>query len=262
MISGLESAKLKLGRVPKYIDAIEASIRTYAAGATHEFVTDADGKQKINIISQPPPEISVLSGEVVYQIRSALDHLVFDLVKLNPGVVSIDPLWDEHCEFPLWISAPRGATPPLDQNHFKRCLPGISAQAFEFIESMQPYYPSGAPNTWFRFLAKLSNIDKHRHLNLTTTRIRKNELVSLDSGAGHGSFAVLDHGTELEAIIGNDYPMGRAVEVKRSFAPLVTFDESTLGAASSLPVEYVLQQCAYTVNSMIVPAFEKFIQTP
>src|SRR5208283_1945858 len=99
----------------------------------------SDGKEYLNIRKAPPTEISILAGEIVYQIRSALDHLVFDLIKVNPAILSIDPEWFEHCEFPLRTKIAVGKQPPLPQKDFSRPLPGISPTAFAFIESVQPY---------------------------------------------------------------------------------------------------------------------------
>ena len=149
-----------------------------------------------------------MSSEVLYQIRSALDHLVFDLIKLNPGKVILPKHWERQCEFPLLIDVPTKGNPPvphdlpLPRSLFERQLPGITPQVFTFIESLQPYNAAplvilGSLNT-FRALAILSSIDKHRHLNLTVTRVRMDELISFTSGTEHGSWSILDHQAELE----------------------------------------------------------------
>jgi hypothetical protein len=265
MLDGLASARLKLIRASEHIKTIKNSIATYAASGPYELIRDANGKEKINIIREPPPEISILSGEVFYQIRSALDHLTFNLVKINPNSIALPTDWEESCSFPLKLTLPKSIqNPPVPYGHdsFSKALPGVAKGPFTFIERLQPYYSSGAHNPWLRRLAKLSNIDRHRHLNLTVTRIRKNELVFFDSGAKRGSWSILNHDTELEAVIGTDYPMGRAVKTDRSFTPIVTFDEPTLPDAAKMPVDFLLDICAYTVETFIAPEFEKFIQKP
>ena len=42
--------------------------------------------------------------------------------------------------------------------------------------------------------------------------------------------------------------MGRAVKMERIFTPFVTFDESALGDAATMPVEIALMLCTYTVG--------------
>jgi hypothetical protein len=88
------------------------------------------------------------------------------------------------------------------------------------------------------------------------------ELISFTSGTEHGSWSILDHQAELEPIIGTAHPMGRPVQVIRRFNTVVTFDEPALPEIAKMPIELVLDFCAYTVQTFIVPAFDKFIQQP
>ena len=149
MMSGLESARRKLIRASEHIKAIKDSIATYAASDPFEVIPKAGGKEQFNIIREPPTEVSVLSGEVLYQIRSALDHLIFDLVKLNPQRIRLPDGWERRCEFPLLVEVPTKGNPPIaydlpvPYNLFATNLPGITRQAFTFIESVQPYNPRG-----------------------------------------------------------------------------------------------------------------------
>jgi len=272
MMSGLESARLKLIRASEHINAIKDSIAAYAASDPYEIVPKADGKEQFNIIREPPTEVSGLSGEVLYQIRSALDHLVFDLVKLNPQKIRLPDGWERRCEFPLLVEVPTKGNPPIaydlsvPYNLFAKALPGITRQAFTFIESLQPYSPRsqgilGSLNT-LKALVKLSNIDKHRHLNVTLARIRKNELVTFDTGAQLGGWTIFDHKAEVEPIVGTEHPMGRAVKTERSFATIVTLGESAVPEVARIPVEYVLLLCTYAVDTLILPKFENLIQHP
>jgi hypothetical protein len=48
--------------------------------------------------------------------------------------------------------------------------------------------------------------------------------------------------------------------VKRSIAAYVTFDEPTVGEASRLNVEDVLQVCLEQVETVIIPAFDQFLK--
>jgi hypothetical protein len=127
MISGLDSASVKIVRAAEHIDAIRRVINSLASTAnSYEIVKDADGKEKFRFLIQPPPQIAVLAGEVVYQLRSALDHLVFDLVKRNQSGITLPANWDARCDFPLWLRIPDDqiksghTTPPLPYNCFTK----------------------------------------------------------------------------------------------------------------------------------------------
>jgi hypothetical protein len=48
------------------------------------------------------------------------------------------------------------------------------------------------------------------------------------------------------------------VNVERSITAFVSFDEPTLGGATSMPVEDVLELCLEPPQTIIVPSFEEF----
>lgn len=271
MAQGLKSAKLKLIRAHKKLDAIKKCLTAYARTKPHKIVKKAKGKKKLNVPKAPPLEISMLAGEMIYHMRSALDHLAFDLIKRNPNVATIDPDWEEHCQFPMRVRLPKGCTPPLSKKRFSNDLPGIADIPFAFIESLQPYYGLGATNNALRFLGSLSNIDKHRRLNLTHARVRQWESVRYPSGLSGRGYSTLDRGAEISPaprirpMRGPlDAPPEKPVYVKRHYRALVAFKERQhLGeAATSLPVDQMLEIILNEIETHIVPAFDKFIKKP
>lgn len=253
LVKPIDAAKLKLLRAAEHIKEIEGRVATYASSEPHEILVESDSKATMRI-TFPPHDIAIPIGEALYQMRSALDYLAFGLVKTSNVSTVIE--WDK-VAFPLKVKLPRTVpTPPVPFGHesFSRCLPGIPITAFTFIESLQPYYPVGAANGWLGFLAKLSNIDKHRRLNFLRPRVRHMEIRR--DAAYHRT---LDDGAEFRSSFPLSEP-DRSVDVQRSFTALVTFNErDSLGDADGLPVEYILESCLETINATIIPAFEKFI---
>jgi hypothetical protein len=108
-------------------------------------------------------------------------------------------------------------------------------------------------------LAKLSNIDKHRHLNLTVGRVWLHQEVNLSWGGANISFQTLNSGTEIERVMGPG-GMSNAVKMKRPYSIFVAFDELTSvtdpGFAS---VANILTGCLDTVRD-IVADFERFLK--
>ena len=104
-----------------------------------------------------PIEWSVRIGEVVYHLRTALDHLVWQLVISNKNLPSR-----------------RNSFPILDTNkkwqkEGRSSLAGVSSRTERLVKHLQPY--SGGINldfdvSNFSILNTLVNIDKHRYLNL------------------------------------------------------------------------------------------------
>jgi hypothetical protein len=269
MAGGLKSAKIKLVRAAKQLRAIKRCIAAYARTKPHKIVKKTKGKKKLNVPKPPPVEISLLAGEMVYQMRSALDHLVFDLIQRNPNVAAVDTNWETNCQFPMLLRLPENSTPPLNKNAFGRSLPGIADAPFAFIESVQPYYGVGAINNALRFLRHLSNIDKHRRLNLTRTRIRQHESVRYPHGLSSRGYSILDRGAEIHPAPPQrplNNPFGnpeKPMHVKRHYRSLVTFNERRyIGEATGLTVDYLLQLILEQIETVIVPAFEKFIKKP
>src|ERR1700692_4968607 len=123
MISALEASELKLKRAAAHIKEINQHIVAYAARVLHEIVPDAEGKETVHVKEVPPDHIGILAGEVLYQLRSSLDYLAFDLVKLNSTRVTLPLDWEKSCLFPLWLNTPK--KPPV-YNCFEHILPGIS----------------------------------------------------------------------------------------------------------------------------------------
>jgi hypothetical protein len=104
---------------------------------------------------------AVIIGEVVHNMRSALDHLASELVKANGGVP---------------VKGGRGTVFPILEigptpNRHGRCQPpnirgGVDAAAATIIGAVQPYrHPSGDPQMEpLMILNNLWNEDKHRSL--------------------------------------------------------------------------------------------------
>ena len=122
-----------------------------------------------------PVRIGVLAGEVIYNLRCALDYLMYELVALENGGV-----YDEKTQFPIADDADRfnGPKAASINKHTLSLIPNRVAD----VERHQPYgsldeirriyglaWPDDAwqeriANRQLRFLRELSNRDKHRLL--------------------------------------------------------------------------------------------------
>ena len=264
----VKAARLKLTRASKHLKAIKRYIADYSSGRPFEVISgQTEGKKitKVKIRKAPPPEISILSGEMIYQMRSALDHLAFGLVERNTTGKLLPLGWEERCEFPLRATIPKiNKVPcklPAPYSVFSHCLPEISKTAFEFIEHLQPYYRVGKLNNTLGFLATLSNIDKHRYLNVVGVRISRRQTIRYASGLSLEGFDTFDHGAKFQTETRSK--PDRAVYVNRRFGVAVHFDELALsGGAVGLPVDYILHLMLEQIRTVVFPAFNKFITEP
>ena len=117
-----------------------------------------------------PIEWSVTLGEVLYNLRSSLDHLVYQLVRANGEIPG------RHNEFPI----------TTDNQSWQQTkgtsLNGVSKRHEAMIGYLQPHtgglsLPFDVSN--LRTLKDLGNIEKHRHLILAV--IVSRGIGSLDS---------------------------------------------------------------------------------
>jgi hypothetical protein len=115
-----------------------------AAGATHNYRLTTD--------PTAPRHWSAAVGDVLHNFRSALDHLAWQLVLANGGRPT------KRTSFPLLLSPPGvGRAPSV--------FGGVSAEALDIIESLQPYHQEDKANRdalWL--LHDLNRVDKHRTL--------------------------------------------------------------------------------------------------
>lgn len=119
----------------------------------------ADVDEQRWVYRGPTPEVSiewsVVIGEILYNLRSALDHLVWQLVLLNGEIPG------RHNEFPI----------ATDYEAWERkkanSLRGVSQRHQELIGGLQPFSVRiGVPirASHLKVLDDLCNVVKHRHL--------------------------------------------------------------------------------------------------
>jgi len=259
-------SKLKLIRAHEHLNALQSAIDSYARTELYRLVPKTDGAETLEVHLFPPPQIAILVGEVLYHLRSALDYLAFDLVEASRSKIDMARDWERQCEFPLLLKIPedcvkKGIAPPLPYNCFRKWLPGIPTSAFTFIESLQPYHSGEGRHNILRLLAQLSNIDKHRHLNLLIPKVA----IIWNYRTGNGARSVLSRGgLKNGAIIGEDVvPNGSFTNMERSLYPYVTFDEKAISKGpSTLEVQDVMKLCLEQVESVVIPAFDQFLNQP
>ena len=267
-VRGIESAKHKIVRAAIHLLEIDGYLRE-ALGKTdaYEIIKDANGEEKVNFRIGPPRDVLVIVGEVVYQLRSALNHLAFNLVESNPTKISLPKNWDRACQFPLMLDVPTHGNPPVQyplpvpKKVFEDKLPGISDAAYAFIEAVQPYHTGPGIHNVLRIVGELSNIDKHRHLHVILPRVAVHQEIVYSNGMiGVSTVGGLQHGAKIP--IPDDIPFNAGKYIKRSFTPYVTFNETIGSGPDTLEAQNVLQVCVEQIETVIIPTFERFLQHP
>jgi hypothetical protein len=164
----------------------------------------------------------VLIGEIIYNLRAALDYLIYELALLDSGAEQ------QGTQFPI------EHTPQGFNGRRNSFLKGLSVKHITSIEVLQPYNGT----TWAHLLALLSNPDKHRHLtpvvNLSESRIN---ISAHTPGELKG---VLSHVYRTKNAAGELLDM----QVETDFALHVTLSDGT-------PIVETLQQLQFQVRNTL-----------
>jgi hypothetical protein len=168
--------RLKLDRARVHIVALGDAVKEYRAGTPYRFTTtheQVDAVTRIyrlhaSVREQPPPTSGPIIGDAVHNIRSALDHAVWEVA---------DPARrGDHTMFPIVTDSDRweGAT--------RHRLAGVPERHVELTKASQPFVqiPDEPQMHPLAVLRELSNIDKHRTLHTLA-------VVSADEYVGAGS---------------------------------------------------------------------------
>ena len=154
----------KLRRAHMHRKDFERRVERFAHNDAYSVVRQDDveaGKRRWVVqIHKRPPSVrwGALIGECLFNFRSALDHLAYDLAAANCGL-PLDPKIEGLSQFPIFWK--RAARP----DELDRMIGGVHPEARQLIELMQPYGRKG--RAALKYLDALHNFDKHRTLHLT-----------------------------------------------------------------------------------------------
>jgi hypothetical protein len=104
---------------------------------------------KIDEAPEIPPHFGLVTGDVLHNLRSALDHLAWQLVAHG---AEPHPRNLRQIQFPIYDSV------EAYRDNLDKRLPGVGVVQRTFIESRQPY---ARESGWLGLLGNFSNEDKH-----------------------------------------------------------------------------------------------------
>lgn len=164
--------RLKLKRARTHVNSLGRELRNLPTSYSPLTAPDRNGWWVSHYQGKPPPlRFGVIAGDFAHNARSALDHLVHQLVIANgvkPGKHNVFPIYTRHND---WIA-------DLERRDPKRGpspLEGVSTAAWEAIRDIQPFATTArykdAVQTAPWQLHRLSLIDKHRHVHVAHARV-------------------------------------------------------------------------------------------
>ena len=165
----LNGVEVKLAAARRHAQAFQGEHKAFVKGDLYHFRSNMydEGRRYVYRVDGQPPDLpdhwSGLIGDFIHNLRSALDHLAYQLVLLNGNQPN-------HSSFPIMEREFRyvdGVAQPTIS------LVGVSDAVLEEIKAVQPYgAPHGISRSPLWWLKELDNIDKHRHLLLYASVVR------------------------------------------------------------------------------------------
>lgn len=152
--SKLMAPKLKIRRARKHLEELSEIITAFYGRRPFEVVSDTDAQTgecvfRLKITEGAPQEVSSIVGDVVHNLRSALDVLVCDLIRAAGATVtpsSAFPVASSKLTFP---------------NFANGRLKGVVPAARRLVARLKPY-PHGDAALWN--IHSLNGIDKHNRI--------------------------------------------------------------------------------------------------
>ncbi len=160
----LDGCRAKIARAEELWQELGAALVQFLEEGPYRSEGSFDARSsewvlRFHVLEEPPLRWGILVGDVVHNLRSALDHLAWQLVLVNGG----EPTW--RTQFPIYT----------DEAAYRRAqggqarIAGMSDEDRELIEELQPFrQPEDQEKPHhLALLRELANVDKHRVVHTT-----------------------------------------------------------------------------------------------
>lgn len=259
MIPGNE---LKLGRARQHFSEANRLLRAYLGAKPYDIRRDENPTTGlsfwITLRAEPPEDIALAVGDCIHNLRSALDHIVYELSCHAAGQHVPDTA------FPILVSPQKWKSISGQQ---LRAVPG---PALTRIELLQPYNGLDAMY-WTRErllqVHELDIADKHRNLNLAVANVPETGVLYGHNGPQLKVIAVhkgrliegietlllrfdpsvdaraqVEPYTSLEVVFEDSSPLNRAPAVGRQSPPVDEWDVEATVKGLVIGVDVVLRE--------------------
>jgi hypothetical protein len=151
----LDLIAVKVERAQEHLASLSAEVQLYLESKPYAVSAKRDPESRrliyfVASVRPTPQRLSALLGDTIHNLRSALDHLVYQIVWVGTGKSP-----SSHVYFPIADDR----TKYLEQR--RRQLKGAQPAAVATLDALNPY-KGGNDELWQ--LHKLNNVDKHRVL--------------------------------------------------------------------------------------------------
>ena len=250
-MSDLHGTRAKLQRAKDQLEDLCSRFERFVQSKPYTITQENDlhaGERVIVYRSTErlPLAWSVILGELVYDLRSALDHLVY---VPSQTTRSEFPIFDDRDRF---FERERNGKPSQRSGLFK--MRGLNEKAQAVIEALQPFnIRKPGKEAVLYMLSELCNIDKHRTLHLCRVQNRKLRWRALRDVSLSSIDMTLPGRLEERTDLMRWKPvvLDDEVDMEVEIAPEIAFDEGPVPAVHDRPVVTVCEALIVGVERVI-----------
>jgi hypothetical protein len=208
--------QVKVERAYKHIADLDAAIKAFFASKPYEVRTKRNPQTRqliyyLSRVEAVPNSFAAITGDVVQNLRSALDHLAQQLWLVNnPGAVSTGDVY-----------FPTDSSPSQFKANAPGKVKGLRQDAIDAIYRIEPY--DGGKGADLSVINRLNRIDKHRLMIAVYSQLQ-----SFNVGAH-----MIEH---LKAILPNYLP-GKVTALPKMDIYLRPADKRALKVGSELLID-------------------------
>jgi hypothetical protein len=168
-VGSLDSAYAKAGQAKVHLDKLQASVDAYRASDPHEFSREVVDHLfqpelvvvnfRVNVKQPPPDDWGLIVGDILTNLRAALDHAVFGHAAARQPLTAGQ---ERALQYPIVAKA---SDWPSAQ---AKLAPLMEPAVLQVIEDSQPFKVQKPDWHSFALLNGLVNRDKHRQVRVVT----------------------------------------------------------------------------------------------
>jgi len=164
----LLNPNLKVERAKTHLDVLDGRVADFTRPDRYRVSPsdDLEAGQYVVVLENdfPPLDLGTIAGDFINNLRSALDHLAWQLAALTTATPSRDLC------FPIC-----GTYSVSTEEYIRKCTSDFPTEAVSVVQSFQPYNSGNAyRETHLWRLNFLWNVDKHRYITLRNSSIELN----------------------------------------------------------------------------------------
>lgn len=230
----LKHVTLKIKRGREHITELDRQLRAFFDSGPYKVGARRDSQTRKIIYyvtsAQPIPDsISLVAGDAMQNLMSALDHLAYQIVCSDTGDKPPNPNW-------IYFPIADDVVKYEDKKHGK--MAGASQEVFDAIDALQPYKGGNKP-LWA--LYRLNNIEKHRLLLTVGSHAAGIHLGQLMAHQFRGSFPA-EAAAAFESMNVYLNPADKGFPLKAGFELYVGAVDEQLNPTQQFRFEVVLSE--------------------